>query len=89
MNKEVMFSSATDNWATPQDFLKNLMPSFISILMYVQMNLTTNAINITRKNKMDWLYHGKELCGVIHLMAERLGRGCAGHYLLLLLAPQL
>lgn len=53
MNKEVMFSSATDNWATPQDFLTNLMPSFISILMYAQMNLTTNAIHITRKNKMD------------------------------------
>lgn len=28
MNKEVMFSSATDNWATPQDFFNNLNAEF-------------------------------------------------------------
>lgn len=28
MNKEVMFSSATDNWATPQDFFDNLNAEF-------------------------------------------------------------
>ena len=28
MNKEVMFSSATDNWATPQDFFDELNAAF-------------------------------------------------------------
>ena len=28
MNKEVMFSSATDNWATPQDFFDKLNAEF-------------------------------------------------------------
>ena len=28
MNKEVMFSSATDNWATPQDFFDELNAEF-------------------------------------------------------------
>ena len=28
MNKEVMFSSATDNWATPQDFFDELNEEF-------------------------------------------------------------
>ena len=28
LNKEVMFSSATDNWATPQDFFDKLNSEF-------------------------------------------------------------
>ena len=30
MNTEVMFSSKTDQWATPQDFLTNLTMNLIS-----------------------------------------------------------
>ena len=89
MNKEVMFSSATDNWATPQNFFDKLNAEFHFDLDVCadESNHKCDTYYTKEQDGLAMPWNGKELCGVIHLMAERLGRGCAGHYLPLLAVP--
>ena len=54
MNKEVMFSSATDNWATPQDFFDKLNAEF-----HFDLDVCADEIN----HKCD-AYYTKEQDGL-------------------------
>ena len=49
MNTDVMFSSKTDNWATPQDFFDELNREFGFTL--VQIMPITSALLTIQKNK--------------------------------------
>ena len=50
MNNDVMFSSKTCEWATPQDLFDKLNSEFC--LTLARMTATTNVRNITRWSRM-------------------------------------
>ena len=76
MNTEVMFSSQTDQWATPQEFFDKLNEEFHFTLDLVQMNLIISVKSISQKNRMAWFNLGKvKEFFVIHHMAGKLSNG--------------
>lgn len=48
-----LFTSTTDEWATPQEFLMGGMNSSISPWMLVPIKITINASGISHLNKTD------------------------------------
>lgn len=76
MNTEVMFSSKTDQWATPQSFFDELNSEFHFTLDPCADEYNHKCDLWFDKNtdglKQNW--GGKE-CIAIHLMAEKLANG--------------
>lgn len=66
MNTDVMFSSATDQWATPQDFFDKLNEEFHFVLD-VAADETNHKCDVYYDKSVDglaqpWTYGGGNLC---------------------------
>lgn len=79
MNIDVMFSSATDKWATPQDFFDKLNDEF-----HFTLDAAADETNHKCDNYYDesvdglsqpWAISEREPFGVTHLMADKLVNG--------------
>lgn len=76
MNTDVMFSSKTDLWATPQNFLIISIKSLISTLMCVRCQKMQSVKTTTVQRLMDSPSGGGDVYGVIHHTVEKLQSGC-------------
>lgn len=63
MNKDLMFSSKTDLWETPQDFLINWIPSFDLRQTFVLCQKMQNASNFIHLTMMLCKSHGQGRAG--------------------------
>ena len=66
-----IFSSTTDLWETPKDFLTSWMQNSILTWMYALFQKMQNVQIITRLIKMDSHRNGKASAGAILRMAGR------------------
>lgn len=70
MNTDVMFSSKTDMWATPQDFFDLLNAEFGFLAMYAQPKKMQSVSVISLLNRMDLNKNGQACVGAIRLMDD-------------------
>ncbi len=70
MNTDVMFSSKTDMWATPQDFFDLLNADLGLLAMYAQPKKMQSVSAISLRNRMDLNRNGQACVGAIHLMDD-------------------
>lgn len=72
-----LFTSSTDNWATPTDLFNELNKTFHFTLDVCASRENAKCAKFFTKEddglKQDW---GGVLFGATHLMAERLANGC-------------
>lgn len=72
MNNEVMFSSKTDNWSTPQQVFDELNEEFHFNLTHVLIVKIISVINFIPKRIMDFYrIGGGRGFFVIHLMGKK------------------
>lgn len=82
MNTNLMFSSKTDLWSTPQDFFNKLNESLILILTHVVHMKMLNVKNISLLKKMVLNKAGRDIeYFVIHHMVGKLENGLKKHIL--------
>lgn len=70
MNR-ALFSSASDEWETPQDFFDELNKEFHFTLDVCATEKTASALSTSRKNKMGFCKSGAGLFGAILRMEEK------------------
>lgn len=75
MNTDVMFSSKTDMWATPQYFFDELNNEFGFEIDVCATDENAKCGTYYTKEQDGYRCHGLELAGVIHHMAEKLASG--------------
>ena len=75
MNKDLMFSSETDLWATPQGFFDELNEEFAFETDVCAIQKTQNAHDILHLMTTDSCKNGPVYVGAILRMAARSGNG--------------
>ena len=75
MNTDVMFSSNTDMWETPEAFFRALDAEFHFTLDVCAVPENANAGCFTRRSRMALLKSGRGSAGAIHRMDGKSGNG--------------